>query len=463
MTSAVTQKNTTTLLGHPKGLFVLFLTEMWERFSFYGMRAILVLFLTDCVNGGFGWSDAAASKLSGFNVMMVYLLGIPGGIVADRYIGQKTAVLWGGILQCIGHFLLALSSKYIFFFTGLGLIAIGTGLLKTNISTMVGGLYEKGDVKRDSGFTIFFMGINIGAALATIMVGFIGEIYGWHYGFGLAGLGMLIGTITFVAGQRYLVDVEPHSKTPRSIPTNKTAIQFNFTKEEKDRLLVIAICLIAIFTSFVAFEQASGLLTLYAKKHTHRYIGHWELPASMLQSLNPIFVISLGPVVTLAWSRLAKRYKYISSIYKIGMSNIIVALGTLFMVGAVLQKAASPIEKSDLHWLFSTYLCYTIGELSLTPIFLSFITKLAPKQIESSIMGIFFAAVGVAGLVAGILGAQASSLGILTIFQIIFCMTMFIGILFIIFSRRLIQLTHDSDQGVKEDETYKILPGDLQN
>jgi len=209
------QKNTSTLLGHPKGLFILFLTEMWERFSFYGMRALLVLFLIDRVNGGFGWSDAAASKLAGFNVMMVYLLGIPGGIVADRYIGQKAAVLWGGILQCIGHFLLAVSSQYSFF-TGLGFIAVGTGLLKPNISTMVGGLYAEGDVKRDSGFTIFFMGINIGAALAGIIVGFIGEVYGWHYGFGLAGIGMLLGMIIFVAGQKYLVDVAPHPKNKNS-------------------------------------------------------------------------------------------------------------------------------------------------------------------------------------------------------------------------------------------------------
>ena len=460
MTSAK-PKSTSTLLGHPRGLFILFLTEMWERFSFYGMRAILVLFLIDRVNGGFGWSDAAASKLSGFNVMMVYLLGIPGGIVADRYIGQRAAVLWGGILQCIGHFLLALSSKYSFFFTGLGFIAVGTGLLKPNISTMVGGLYAKGDMKRDSGFTIFFMGINIGAALAGIIVGFIGEVYGWHYGFGLAGLGMLIGMIIFVTGQKHLVDVNPHLKKQHPASVSKVAVRFNFTKEERDRLFVIGICLVAIFTSFVAFEQASGLLTLYAKKYTNRYIGHWELPASVLQSLNPIFVIGLSPIVAFVWARLAKRYKYISSIYKIGTSNIIVALGTLFMVGAVLQKAVSPTGKSDLHWLFSTYLCYTIGELSLTPIFLSFITKVAPKQIEASIMGIFFAIVGVAGLVAGFLGAQASSLGILTIFQIIFCMAMFIGILFIIFNKRLMRLTHGSEQG--KQEAHRVPPVDHQS
>ena len=445
-----TQKDTSTLLGHPKGLFILFLTEMWERFSFYGMRAILVLFLVDNVRGGFGWSEAAAMKLSGFNVMMVYLLGIPGGILADRYIGQKAAVLLGGILQCIGHFLLALSSKYIFF-TGLGFIAIGTGLLKPNISTMVGGLYAKGDVKRDSGFTIFFMGINIGAALAAIVVGFVGEVYGWHYGFSLAGLGMLIGITIFVTGQKYLVDVDTHPQKHHLRQKKNVAGRFNFTKEEKDRLLMIGICLIAIFTFFVAFEQATGLLTLYAKKHTHRHIGNWELPASILQSLNPIFVIGLSPIVVLIWSSLAKRYKHISSVYKMGISNIIVALGTLFMVGAVLQKSVSPTGKSDLHWLFNTYLCYTIGELSLTPVFLAFITKVAPKQIESLVMGIFFAVVGVAGLVAGFLGAQGDSLGTLTIFQIIFCMTILIGMLFIIFNKKLMRLTHGSEQATQED------------
>lgn len=446
-----TSRNNTTLLGHPKGLFVLFLTEMWERFSFYGMRAILVLFLIDQARGGLGWSDADATQFSGFNVLMVYLLGIPGGILADRYIGQRAAVLSGGILQCIGHFLLALGNQYIFF-VGLGFIAIGTGLLKPNISTMVGGLYAPGDAKRDSGFTIFYMGINIGAALAGITVGYVGEIYGWHYGFGLAGLGMLIGVVTFVVGQKHLInlDAQPKKHNPEQV-TNNTK-RLNFTKEEKDRVLMIGICLIAIFTIFTAFEQAAGLLTVYAKKYTHRYIGNWEIPASILQSLNPIFVIGLGPIIALVWSRLTKRYKRISSIYKMGVSNIIVALGTLFMVAAVLQKSASPTDKSDLHWLFSTYLFYTIGELSLTPIFLSFITKVAPKQIEASIMGIFFAVVGAGGLTAGFLGAQASFLGALAVFQIIFCMTMLIGVLFIIFNKRLMKLAHGSEQTTSESE-----------
>ncbi len=447
---AASPKDNTTLLGHPKGLFVLFLTEMWERFSFYGMRAILVLFLIDQMSGGLGWSDADATKFSGFNVLMVYLLGIPGGIVADRYIGQRAAVLSGGILQCIGHFLLALSSKYIFF-VGLGFIAIGTGLLKPNISTMVGSLYAKGDPKRDSGFTIFYMGINIGAALAGIMVGYVGEVYGWHYGFGLAGLGMLIGIATFMAGQKYLGSINTQPKERDSKQANSNTERFNFTKEEKDRLLMISICLTAIFTFFVAFEQAAGLLTVYAKKYTHRYIGSWEVPASILQSLNPIFVIGLGPIVALVWSRLAKRYKRISSTYKMGISNIIVALGTLFMVAAVLQRSASPTGKSDLHWLFNTYLFYTIGELSLTPIFLSFITKVAPKQIEASIMGIFFAVVGAGGLTAGFLGAQASFLGALPVFQTIFCMTLLIGILFIIFNKRLMSLTHGSEQAASDN------------
>jgi len=444
-------QNNATLLGHPKGLFVLFLTEMWERFSFYGMRAILVLFLIDQARGGLGWSDADATQFSGFNVLMVYLLGIPGGIVADRYIGQRAAVLSGGILQCIGHFLLALSSKYIFF-VGLGFIAIGTGLLKPNISTMVGSLYAKGDTRRDSGFTIFYIGINIGAALAGIMVGYVGEVYGWHYGFGLAGLGMLIGVAIFVAGQKYLVNLDTQPKKHNPEQVNNNTKRLHFTKEEKDRVLMIGICLVAIFTIFTAFEQAAGLLTVYAKRYTHRYIGDWEVPASILQSLNPIFVIGLGPIIALVWSRLTRRYKRISSIYKMGVSNIIVALGTLFMVAAVLQKSSSPTGKSDLHWLFSTYLFYTIGELSLTPIFLSFITKVAPKQIEASIMGIFFAVVGAGGLTAGFLGAQASFLGALTVFQIIFCMTMLIGVLFIIFNKRLMSLAHGSEQTTSESE-----------
>lgn len=336
--SSSMHKDTSTLLGHPKGLFVLFLTEMWERFSFYGMRAILILFLVDHVQGGFGWPEADALKLYGVNLMMVYVLGIPGGILADRYIGQKNVVLWGGIMQCIGHFLLTLRSESIFM-VGLGFIAMGTGLLKPNISTMVGALYEKGAIRRDSGFTIFCMGINIGGMLAAAIVGFVGEVYGWHYGFGLSGFGMLIGMVTFLSGQKHLeqIGTKPQKRNVERAGRVIT-MRPNFTKEEKDRLSVIFMCLIAVCAFFMAFEQAGGSTNLYAKKYTNRHVFNWEMPASIFQSLNPTFVALLGPIVAILWTWLAKRYKHISSVYKMGVGNIIVGIGFLFMVGAALQK-----------------------------------------------------------------------------------------------------------------------------
>jgi POT family proton-dependent oligopeptide transporter len=455
-------KGTSTLLGHPKGLFILFLTEVWERFSFYGMRAILVLFLVDHVKGGFGWSEAAALKLYGINFMMVYTLSIPGGALADRYIGQKVAVLWGGILQCMGHFLLALSNETTFI-VGLGFIAMGTGLLKPSISTMVGGLYKKGDVKRDSGFTIFYMGINIGGMLAAAIVGFVGEVYGWHYGFSLAGFGMLIGIITFLSGQKYLegFGTKPHKRNKEAKAGNVATMRASFTKEEKDRLSVLFICLIAVCAFFVAFEQAGGLMNLYAKKYTNRYVFGWEIPASILQGLNPAFVILFGPIVAMLWAKLVKRYKHISSIYKMGVGNIIVGIGFLFMVGAALQRTNTLTAQSSLYWLVIAYLFNTIGELCLSPIFLAFITKVAPKRVRSSMMGIFFAVLGISGWLASNLGAQSVWLGDLTVFTLLFFITVLIGLPFIFFNRKLMRLTHGSEQReTQEDEQYSIPPAD---
>ncbi len=434
-----------TLFGHPSGLFILFLTEMWERFSFYGMRAILVLFLIDTTKGGLGWSKAEALNILGINMMFVYLLGIPGGIIADRYIGHRTAVVWGGILQCIGHFLLALSNEALFM-VGLGCIAAGTGLLKPNISTMVGELYAPGDARRDAGFTIFYMGINVGSLFASLIVGFVGEVYGWHYGFSLAGFGILIGLLTFWVGQRHLatVRVGPQAKTVAQAGKSVTPKR-PFTREEVDRLIVLVILLIAICTFFMALEQAGGLMTLYAEEYTNRYVFGWEIPASTLQALNPIFVILLGPTISLIWSGLSKRYQHLSSIHKMGVGNVIAGFGFLFMIGASLQKQSSPIEQSALHWLVGAYLFHTIGELCLSPVSLSFITKVAPQRIKASMMGIYFAAIGIANWLASQLGQYSTTAGDLAVFRIIFIVTVCIGTLFIFFNKPLMKLTHGSE------------------
>jgi proton-dependent oligopeptide transporter, POT family len=431
------------LLGHPRGLFILFLTEMWERFSFYGMRALLVLFLVDRVRGGFGWTEAEALHLYGIYTMSVYVLGFIGGVVADKWIGQKSGVLWGGILACIGHFLLAAQNEMLFM-VGLFLIASGTGLLKPNISSLVGGLYAAGDKRRDGGFTIFYMGINIGALLSGLIIGGIGQVYGWHYGFGLAGVGMLLGIFIFLSGQKYLISVDASSEASVSPKKSHTTKQ-TFTKEEKDRLWALVVSFIAIFSFFVAFEQAGGLMNLYTEKYTDRHIFGWEAPASMFQSVNPFFIIILGPIVALIWNWLAKRFNNISAFYKLGMGNIVVGVGFLFMVGAAMQLQIPGVTKSSLHWLINAYLFHTIGELCLSPVSLSFVTKLAPQRISASIMGIYFAMIGFSQYLAAWIGQQSANWGDLAVFQFIFWMTVAVGLPFLIFNKKLIRLIHGAE------------------
>jgi POT family proton-dependent oligopeptide transporter len=434
----------TSFLGHPKGLFILFLTEMWERFSFYGMRAILVLYLVDQAKGGLGWTNAHALKLYGIYGMAVYVLGIPGGLIADRYIGQKAAVLWGGILACSGHFLLA-AQNIILFMIGLFLIAAGTGLLKPNISTLVGSLYATGDQRRDGGFTIFYMGINIGAIASSLVVGYVAQVYGWHYGFSIAGIGMLFGILVYLMGQKHLIGVGLDSKTKLETQTTTKAKEIPFTKEEKDRIWALVLSFIGIFSFFMAFEQAGGLMNLYTNEYTDRYVFGWEVPASMFQSLNPAFILLLGPIVAIIWDRLAKRYKNISSFFKLGIGNVAVGVGFLFMVGAVLQRHIPGIEKSSLHWLVNAYLFHTIGELCLSPVSLSFVTKLAPQRISASIMGAYFAAIGFSQLLAAWIGEKSESFGDLKTFQLIFCITLMVGLPFIIFNKKLAKLIHGAE------------------
>ncbi|MEL6607004.1 MAG: peptide MFS transporter, partial [Bacteroidota bacterium] len=420
-----------------------------ERFSFYGMRAILILFLVDNVRGGFGWSENTALSLYGINFMAVYVLGIPGGILADRYLGERAAVLWGGIFQCIGHFLLAVGTQPIFIL-GLGFIAVGTGLIKPNISTMVGALYEQGDPRRDSGFSIFYVGINVGAVLAPFIIGAIGERYSWHYGFGLAGVGMLIGLFTFWWGGSYLGTTGQKPQRINKLRAAQASLTTgNFSKSEKNRLMVLTFCFMVFFTFCLAFEQAGGLLNLYAKSHINRYIFGWEIPTSIFQSVNPAFVILLGPVIPMIWNSMAKDDKSTNAILKMGVGNVITGIGFLFMVGAALQKQSSPVEKASMHWLINAYLFHTIGELCLTPVVLSFITKVAPTRIRSSMMGLFWFTAGIAGWAASKLGGQVASLGDINVFILIFAITVLLGLPFIFFNKRLMTLTHGSAEEIE--------------
>lgn len=396
------------MLGHPIGLYILFFTELWERFSYYGMRAILVLFIVDNVaSGGLGWTNAAALSLYGTYTMSVYLASIPGGILADRLLGQKKTVMLGGILLCIGHLILAIPTLWAFY-AGLGFIVAGVGGLKANISTMVGGLYKQGDPDRDRGFTVFYIGINIGAFLAGIIVASVAKIYGWHYGFGLAGLGMIVGQIVFVYGQKYLVGVGDYIKAELASDGKH---EKPLTKIEKERIFVLLISFLIVIVFWGSFEQAGGLMNLYAQQKTDRFIDlfNFEIPAGWFQSVNSFFIITLGTAIASFWVLMRIREKEDSSIFKMALGTIIMAFGFLFMVFASLEAGAVPFGKAGMIWLILAYLFHTIGELCLSPVSLSFITKLAPVKYASIMMGIYFAATGLGNKVAGIIGEASQS------------------------------------------------------
>ena len=428
---------------HPKGLIVLFFTEMWERFSFYGMRAILVLYLTKetlGANPGMGWTDSRALALYGWYTMLVYVMAIPGGIIADRLLGQKKTVFIGGVLIAIGQLTLVMDST-IAFYTGLALIISGVGCLKPNISTMVGGLYEIGDPRRDSGFTIFYIGINIGAASAPLLVGYIGEVHGWHYGFGLAGIGMLLGLIAYTWGQKYLKTVGNYKPVERIHGSNK---HVPLTKIEKDRIFVLLVSFLIVIVFWAAYEQAGGLMNLYTKEKINRVVFGWEIPASLFQSVPAIFVIIFGTLVADYWAKRQRKRKESSSLFKMAVGIIIMGTGFLMMSGAALQAATG--VKAMLIWLILSYLLQVIGELSLSPVALSFITKLAPVKYASIMMGIYFAATGIGNKVAGLVGELATHAGALQVFTGIFVFCLAFGLLLLVFFKKLKTLTHGAEE-----------------
>ena len=400
------------LFGHPVGLYVLFFTEMWERFSYYGMRGILVLYMASsatAIDPGLGWTNKDAIWLYGWYTMLVYVASIPGGWVADKFLGQKKTVMFGGLLLCLGHGILAISHEWAFF-TGLLLIILGVGGLKPNISTMVGGLYKEGDIRRDSGFTIFYIGINLGAFLASITVGLVAYYYGWHYGFGLAGIGMLFGQAVYIWGQKYLKGVGEFTKGDKASKREKEAAQRPLTKIEKDRVIVLLISFLIVVVFWGAFEQAGGLMNLYTDAKVDRTIGlSWleEIPAAVFQSLNAGYIIIFGTLVGGFWIWRKKRGKESSSLFKMAIGTIIMGLGYIFMMFASREASAEVFGKATMVWIFLAYLFHTLGELCTSPVSLSFITKLAPIKYASIMMGVYFAATGFGNKLAGSIGESA--------------------------------------------------------
>ncbi|MFL9843080.1 peptide MFS transporter [Flavobacterium rhizosphaerae] len=412
MSTLVKQPHQKELFGHPAGLFILFFTEMWERFSYYGMRGILTLYIATsatAIDPGLGWTNKDALWLYGWYTMLVYVASIPGGWIADKFLGQKKTVMLGGLLLCIGHGVLAIPESWAFF-TGLILIILGVGGLKPNISTMVGGLYKEGDIRRDSGFTIFYIGINVGAFLASISVGFVAYIYGWHYGFGLAGIGMLLGQIVYIWGQRFLKGVGEFSGGAEVSEAEREVAKRPLTKIEKDRIIVLLISFLIVIVFWGAFEQAGGLMNLYTDAKVDRTVGlSWleEIPAAVFQSLNAGYIIIFGTMVGSFWFWRKKKGKEASSLYKMAIGTMIMGLGYVFMMFASKEASAEVFGKAAMGWVFLAYLFHTIGELCTSPVALSFITKLAPLKYASIMMGVYFAATGFGNKLAGTIGESS--------------------------------------------------------
>ncbi len=442
-------------LGHPRGLITLATTEMWERFSYYGMRALLVLFMVESLeDGGLGYSDQTATAIYGLYTAAVYMLCLPGGWIADRLIGAQRAVWFGGIIIMSGHFVLAIPSVPTFFL-GLILVSLGTGLLKPNISAIVGEFYPPGDPRRDGGFTIFYMGINIGAALGPLVCGWL-ALDNWHYGFGAAGVGMLFGLIQFKLTQSQLGDagLAPPAKAGDDAPFRRKAwggilailalvagllvaglmgivnldavalaqsstyaivalafVYFGYvlffgrlTREERGRVIVIIVLFFAAAMFWSGFEQAGSSLNLFAERYTIREFGGFEIPASWFQSLNPVFIIILAPIYSMLWVGLARRHLDPSTPLKFAVGLIILGLGFAVMIGAAALVAEG--QQVLPTWLLFTYLLHTMGELALSPVGLSSVTKLAPRRFVGQMMGVWFLAASLGNILAGLLAGE---------------------------------------------------------
>jgi proton-dependent oligopeptide transporter, POT family len=385
MSQPVTQqRDTAGWFGHPRGLSTLFFTEMWERFSFYGLKALLILFMTAAVTqGGLGFTDEHAGNVIGWYGFGVYASAIFGGLAADKVFGQYRSVLLGGIIIALGHFSMAVPTVPTFYL-GLCLIVVGTGLLKPNASTMVGALYDAEDARRDAGFSIFYVGINVGAFVAPLIVGTLGQEVNWHAGFACAGVGMIIGLIQYVAGKpRLLPALARLGQTERhAAPVREPWWQF--TRDEWGRVAAIAILFVFSSIFWGAFEQASSSLNLFADRLTENRLFGLNFPSTWYQALNSMFMIfGLAPLIGWIWVRMGDRQP--SSPVKFSLGLLFVGLGFALIVPAAMMTQQG--IKVSPWWLIGLYFLHTIGELCLSPVGLSIVTKLAPARIVGFMMG----------------------------------------------------------------------------
>ncbi|GAA0693061.1 MFS transporter [Kitasatospora atroaurantiaca] len=440
-----------TFLGHPRGLATLFMSEMWERFSYYGMRALLVLYMTAAVtDGGLGMKVAVATAVYSVYTAMVYLLALPGGWIADRFLGARKTVALGGVIIMIGHFLLAVPAE-VSFFVGLVFIAVGSGLLKANISTMVGHLYDgPNDPRRDGGFTVFYMGINLGAFAAPLVIGTVGQSVNWHLGFALAGIGMALGLSQFLLGTRHLsaksdVVTSPISAAEKRVIFRKAALWlaaavvfygtvvltghftidwaiwplsiagiaipvFVFAKvkrdkdlssDEKSKMSGYIWFFVAAAVFWMIYDQSGSTLSVFADENTASTLFGIDFPSSWFQSLNPLYIMALAPVFAWMWVALSRRAKNPSTTMKFAFGLLMIG-GSFLVMMLAMAASAGGVKVTPL-WLAMVYLVQTVGELTLSPVGLSVTTKLAPAKYASQMMGVWFLAVTAGDCVAAII------------------------------------------------------------
>jgi POT family proton-dependent oligopeptide transporter len=471
-------------LGHPRGLATLFFTEMWERFSYYGMRGILVLFMTGAASkGGMALDDVTATAIYGLYTAAVYLVALPGGWVADRILGLRRSVFWGGCIIAAGHFTLAIPSSRAFYL-GLMIIVIGTGLLKPSISTVVGELYPDGGARRDAGFSIYYMGINLGAFMGPLVCGLLGENVNWHLGFSAAGVGMTLGLIQYAYGEKFLGtagELKSDARTPgvrkhaaRSLlrgveaivgvvlvvtalasigavhPTLLGVVDWTgvfiaglaavfllyvvllggLTTVEKKRVGVIAVTFLAAACFWAGFEQGGSSMNLFAHRLTDRTIAGWEMPASWLQSVNALFIILLAPVFSVLWLRLGSHNPSTPA----KMAYALIQLGVGFAVLAWASTYATLEHPVSPNWLVVTYLFHTTAELCLSPIGLSSTTKLAPARYGGQMMGIWFMGAALGNLIAGRVAGLIHSLPLPRLFGAVTLFSVGTGLVLLLFT-----------------------------
>lgn len=424
------KSNSPTLFGHPAGLFILFFTEMWERFSYYGMRALLVLYMTSHLieahaKGtyvfGFGAlrsmleavygplaTDALGSQIYGIYTSLVYLTPLFGGILADRILGQRKSVVLGGVIMAAGHFLMAIESMFL---PALLFIIVGNGCFKPNVSTQVGSLYPEGDPRRDRAFVIFYMGINLGAFFAPLVCGTLGQRVGWHYGFGAAGVGMMLGLVLYLWGQKYLAE---DRFAHRSV--SKQDNQPLTSNEWRAIGGLMVLCLLNV-VFWAVYEQQGNSLQLFADRNADWHVFGWEMPSTWFQAVNPMFIFLLGPLINMFWSSQARKGNEPSSVAKMSIGCFV--MGAAFLVLIYISQGLGENDRVSFLWLVGSTFLLTLGELYLSPVGLSLVTKVAPAKLASMMMGIWFLANFLGNYLSGVLGMFYSSMSKTSFFMML--------------------------------------------